>query len=359
MQTLVFVGNSKGGGVSVASLDARGKLGFADPVLAEEGISPLAPHPNGKFLYGAVTTRTPNEIVSFAIDHGARKLHPVASIPVPVDVTYLTVDPAGLNLLAASYGCGEVLAYALAPSGQAQPFPLSRLHPERNPHGVNCSADGRFVFVPALGHDQILQYAFDAASGRLTPNSPACLPCPRNAGPRHLAFSPDRRHVYALMELSGDVVTLAFDAAAGTLTRLDATALLPAERALPPSSYTPPLNAPAGPNSPVPVIWAADIGITPDGRFVYASERTNSTISCFARDIHSGRLDFAGVFDVERQPRSFSIEPWGKRMVVAGEKSGTLGVYAIDAATGGLSLLDRQNVGVAPNWVTTLMEMNG
>jgi 6-phosphogluconolactonase len=355
METLVFTGNSRKGGISVAAINELGKLVFADPVLPEEGVAPLALHPNQRFLYGVVRTRSPHELVTFAIDGAAKTLRPVGAIPVPVDITYLTVDPAGLNILAASYGGGETLVYALAPTGQAQPFPLSRLHPERNPHGINCTADGRFVFVPALGHDQIVQFAFDAASGRLTPNSPAALPFPRNAGPRHLVFSPDRRHVYALMELSGDVATLALDAATGTLTQLGSAALLPPERALPPSSYTPPTNAPAGPNSPTPVVWAADIGVTPDGRFVYASERTNSTVSCFRRDVYSGRLDFAGVFDVDTQPRSFAIDPWGRYLIAAGEKTGTLGVFAIDAATGGLSLLDRQDIGVAPNWVTVMV----
>jgi 6-phosphogluconolactonase len=355
MTPLVFVGNSKNGGISAATLNAQGKLAFADPVLPAEGIAPLALHPNGQFLYAAVRTRTPNEIVTFAIDRAAQTLHPVAAIPTPVAVTYLSVDPSGLNLFVASYGDGEILVYALAPTGQAQPFPLTRLHPERNPHGINCTPGGKHVLVPALGHDQILQYEFDAASGRLTPNRPSGISFPRNAGPRHLAFSPDRRQVYALMELSGEIATLDLNAESGTLTQRGMVAMLPPERPLPPSSYTPPKNNVAGGNSPTPVMWAADIGITPDGRFVYASERTHSTISCFRRDMYSGRLDFASITDVEKQPRSFSIDPWGRHMFVAGEQSGTLGAYAIDAETGALTLLDSREIGEAPNWVATLV----
>lgn len=358
MKTFIFVGNSKKGGISLAQLTENGVLAFAPPVLPEEGLAPLALHPNQKFLYAAARTRSPHELITFAIDRGgdtAPTLHPIAFTQVPADLTYLTVDPSGLNLLSVSYANGEILAHALAPTGQVQPFPLTRLHPERNPHGINCTADGKHVFVPALGRDEILQFTFDAQTGTLTPNSPAALPFPKNAGPRHLAFSPDRRQVYALMELSGEITTLALDSATGTLTPQSSVALLPPERTLPPSSYTPPRNAVAGGNSPAPVMWAADIGITPDARFVYASERTNSTISCFRRDPYSGRLDFADIFDVEAQPRSFSIDPWGRYLVVAGEKSGTLGSYAINPETGALSLRDRQKIGEAPNWVTTMI----
>jgi 6-phosphogluconolactonase len=102
-------------------------------------------------------------------------------------------------------------------------------------------------------------------------------------------------------------------------------------------------------------VWAADIGITPDGRFVYASERTNSTISCFRRDIYSGRLDYAGIFDVDAQPRSFAIDSTGRHLIVAGEKSGTLGAFAIDVETGALARTDSQTIGDAPNWVCTLL----
>ncbi len=189
MKPLILTANSQKGGISVATLRDRNKLAFAPSVLPEEGIAPLALHPNRRFLYAAVRTRTPNEILTFAIDAAGETLHLLASIPVPVDVTYLAVDPAGLTLLAVSYGDGEILAYALSPDGFAQTNPLSRLHPERNPHGVNCSADGKFVFIPALGHDQILQYRFDAASGALTPNSPPSLPFPRNAGPSSCLFA--------------------------------------------------------------------------------------------------------------------------------------------------------------------------
>lgn len=357
MKTLVFTANSKKGGISVATLDEHGKLVFAKPVLEKEGVAPLAVHPNQRFLYAAVRTREPNEIVSFAIDPAADTLHLIGAAPLPagVGVAYLSVDPTGMNLLSASYAAGEVFVHAIAPGGQAQAAPLTRLHPERNPHGINCSPDGKFAFVPALGQDRVLQYRFDAASGSLTPNAPAGLAFPRNAGPRHLIFSPDRRHAYVLTELSGRVATLAFDAANGTLSHLGDVALLPPERALPASSYTPPRNANAGGNSPVPVMWAADIGATPDGRFVYASERTNSTISCFARDIYSGRLDFVSITEVEAQPRGFAIDPWGRYLLVSGEKSGGLGVFAINRDTGALSFIDRHDTGEAPNWVSVIV----
>jgi 6-phosphogluconolactonase len=96
---------------------------------------------------------------------------------------------------------------------------------------------------------------------------------------------------------------------------------------------------------------AADIHATPDGRFLYASVRNTSTLAAYAIDAATGLLTLAGHFDVPRQPRGFAIDPSGRYLLCAGQLSHTLAVYEIDAASGRLTKLNEQAMGRGPNWV--------
>ena len=117
---------------------------------------------------------------------------------------------------------------------------------------------------------------------------------------------------------------------------------------------------PAGGAAPVdttPRIWASDIHVTPDGKFLYMAERTSNSITAFACDPATGKLAFAGNFVVEKQPRGFNIEPRGRFMVVAGEKANEVGVYAIDSARGSLTRVKHAASGQGANWVE-IVEFN-
>ena len=98
-------------------------------------------------------------------------------------------------------------------------------------------------------------------------------------------------------------------------------------------------------------IWAADIHLTPDGKFLYISERTSNSIGAFGVDAGSGRLTFLSATATEKQPRGFAIEASGRFMVVSGEKSDTVSVYAIDRASGALKLTGKAPAGKGANWV--------
>lgn len=99
-------------------------------------------------------------------------------------------------------------------------------------------------------------------------------------------------------------------------------------------------------------IWAADIQITPNGRFLYASERTLSTLAIFAVDGVTGKPTYLKSAETEKQPRGFRIDPRGRYLIAAGEKSDQIAVYRIDEANGDLKLLRRYSVGAGANWVT-------
>jgi 6-phosphogluconolactonase len=177
-------------------------------------------------------------------------------------------------------------------------------------------------------------------------NTPPLVQLKAGSGPRHLVLSPDNRFVYVLNELTATVTTLALDSQSGLLRELDSVSTLPPDSKLRPGAPRP---TPARDVSSD--IWASDLHLTPDGRFLYAAERTSSTIGALAVDSASGRLSYLASTATEKQPRGFAIDPTGRFMIVSGEKSDTISSYAIDASGGALDLLGRYPTGKGSNWV--------
>jgi 6-phosphogluconolactonase len=97
--------------------------------------------------------------------------------------------------------------------------------------------------------------------------------------------------------------------------------------------------------------WAADLHLTPDGRFLYASERTSSTLTGFRVDAATGQLSLIGSVPTEKQPRGFAIDPSGRWLAAVGEMSDGMSVYAIDQSSGALEKPAIYAVGKKPNWV--------
>jgi len=97
-----------------------------------------------------------------------------------------------------------------------------------------------------------------------------------------------------------------------------------------------------------------DIHITPDGRFLYASERTTSTLTAYKVDASSGKLTTIGSVPTEKQPRGFHIDPAGRYLAAVGELSDSMTVYAIDQSSGALGKLKSYPTGKKPNWVEFL-----
>jgi 6-phosphogluconolactonase len=98
-------------------------------------------------------------------------------------------------------------------------------------------------------------------------------------------------------------------------------------------------------------IWASDLHVTPNGRFLYAAERTGSSIGGFSVDSATGKLTYLGSTPTEKQPRGFQIDSTGRFMVVSGEKSDTLSAYSIDPSSGALKLIGKYPTGKGSNWV--------
>jgi 6-phosphogluconolactonase len=205
-----------------------------------------------------------------------------------------------------------------------------------------------------IGSDQVFQFLFDEKTGRLTANTPPVLQLKQGTGPRHLIVSRDNRFIYLLSELTGTVTTLALDQNTGLLTERDFVSVLPPETKLVPGVPRGAVGTPSANQAPRNTdndIWAADLHLTPNGRFLYACERTTSTIGAFRVDEASGKLSYIGSTPTEKQPRGFNIDPTGQFLLASGEQSDMLSVYTIQAESGALTAIGRYPTGKGANWV--------
>lgn len=333
--TVVYVSNADSKDINVLSLDPRtGDLAAIETATvttagpATSGSMPLAISPGKKFLYAALRFE-PYTVVTFGIDPKTGKLQQLGTAPLPDSMAYIATDKTGKHLLAASYGGHKLSVNPIGPQGTV--LANTTIIPTgKNAHAVLTDPSNKYLFATNLGSDAILQRKFDAKTGAVSDNAPAAVITKPGAGPRHFVFHPDNKHVYLINELDGSIYAYRFDAGKGTLTEIQTVS------ALPPGFQGKP--------------WAADLHITPNGKFLYGTERTSSTIAGFAVDA-SGKLTPIGSVETEKQPRGFAIDPRGRYLLAVGQVSNGLTAYAIDANSGKLTRLKQYPVGKNPQWV--------
>jgi len=347
--TFVYISNSEDGDIGMYTLNSDGSLQPGQRFKAEKIVMPMTVSPDNRFLIAAVRSK-PFSAYTYSIDSGTGALKLVGTGPLAESFPYISLDRSGRYLLGASYGANLVSVNPVGPDGRVGP-PLQTIPTARNAHAIRSDNTNRFVFVPHLGTDQIFQFLFDDKTGRLAANTPPVLQLKAGTGPRHLITSADNRFVYLLNELTATVTTLALDDKTGLLTELGSASALPPDSKL----------VPGAPRGAVGVagavardtsndIWASDLRLTPNGKFLYAAERTSSAIGAFAVD-STGKLIYLGSTPTEKQPRGFSIDRTGRFMVVSGEKSDTISAYAIDPSSGALKPIGKYSTGKGSNWV--------
>jgi 6-phosphogluconolactonase len=333
--TFAYVGNADSNDISVFRLELKtgemmsvqtaGFVGVEKP----GGSTPLAVSPDRHVLIAGVRSQ-PYSAISFAVDPRTGMLKHIGNGPLADSMANIATDRSGKFLLSASYGGNKVAVNPIEANGVIG-APSQVTATGLNAHAILPDPDNRFVFATNLGSDQVLSFKFDAATGALTANDPPMIKVPEKSGPRHFVFHPNGKFVYLIHELNGDVAAFAYDASKGAWHEVQRTTALPAGFDGKP--------------------WAADIHLTPDGRFLYASERTTSTLTAFRVDAMSGRLTTIGSVPTEKQPRGFNIDPSGRYLVAVGELSDSMTVYDIDQSTGALTKLKSYAVGKKPNWV--------
>jgi len=348
--TYVYVSNAEDGDIGMYSLQSDGSLHPGPRYKAEKIVMPMTVSPDKRYLVAAVRSK-PFSAYTYAIDRASGALRLVGTGPLAESFPYISFDRSGRYLLGASYGANLVSVNPVGTDGRVGQ-PMQVIPTARNAHAIRTDNTNRFVFVPHLGTDQVFQFLFDEKSGRLTANTPPVAQLKAGTGPRHLVTSPDNRFVYVLNELTATVTTLSLDAKTGLLTEVSSAGALPPDSKLVPGAPRGAVGvAGAPPRNVDNDIWASDLHVTPNGKFLYAAERTSSAIAAFGVDSATGKLTYLGSTPTEKQPRGFRIDPSGRFMIVSGEKSDTISAYAIDPSSGALKETGKYPAGKGANWV--------
>ena len=333
--TFVYVGATNSNEIHVLALDP--KSGDLTPVeqvtmpgiTKTDGSTPMAISPDKRFLF-AGTRGDPKVAASFKIDPASGKLTHIANGPLADSMAYIVTDRTGKFLLSASYPGHKISVNPIAPDGTVQP-PKQVMPTQPNAHSILTDASNRHVLVPSLGGDIVHQLNFDAATGTLSDNTPPSVAVKAKAGPRHFRFHPNGNLVYLLTELDASLYVFDYDAEKGTLTQKQMVSALPA-------GYS-------------GKVWAADLHLTPDAKYLYASERGTSTLAAFKVDSANGTVTLIDHYPTEQQPRGFKIDPSGNYLLAVGQLSDSMTTYRIDGATGKLAKLKQYPMGKNPNWV--------
>jgi 6-phosphogluconolactonase len=353
-KTYVYVSNAQDGNIDAYTLDrGAGALTAIGKTEAGRLVMPMAVSPNKKRLYAAVRSE-PFRVITFEIDPQTGALSQKATAPLPDSMPYVSVDATGRYLFTASYGGDKIAVSPISENGLVETGAIQVIATGRNAHAILADRTNTFVYVPTLGANQILQFLFDPKTGKLTPNEPAAVMARPGDGPRHLVFSASNEHLYVLNELTGNITQFSIDPKKGTLTEVASVASVPAEAGLVPGVPQAPAGTSAtaaAPKDDRPKVWAADIQLMPNGKFLYSTERTLSKIALFSVAPGSGKLTYVTNFSTEKQPRGIKIDPSGTYLVASGEKSDRLAVYKIDQSNGQLTEIGRYPVGSGANWV--------
>ena len=328
--TYVFIGTytdeKPGKGIYIYRLDPKtGELNLVSN--AENLVNPsfLTISPNGRFLYACTDTRqvTPGNITAFTIDslHGKitvlNKRSSGGANPV-----YATVDRTGRFVITGNYTGGSVTALATDAQGLLQEpaqtiqFSDSSINRERQEkshiHSTFFSPDCDYLYTPDLGADKIRVFRFDAANAKpLTEMDRLTAKTEPGSGPRHMAFHPNKKVAYCIEEMGGMVSVYAYDH--GKLTRIQRV-LSNAKTA---KDYS-----------------SADIHVSPDGLFLYTSNRVENTISIFSIGLN-GTINLIGHESTYGEtPRNFAIDPSGRFIIVANQTGNNIIVFSRDPKKG-------------------------
>lgn len=331
--TIVYVSNAESNDIQVLQLHPKtGELTLIEtvpiPGVVKSGMStPLAISPDRRFLFVA-TRGEPQAVLTFAIDGKSGKLKYIGSGPLVDSMPFIATDRTGRFLFAASFSGHKLTVNPIGPNNVIQ-LTQQVLENHTNAHSLMADKQNRFVLAMTMGNDLVNVFKFNAKTGKLEPHTTVAVKA--KTGPRHFVFHPNGKLVYLLGELDATVHVFEWDARQGQLKeKQSVSALLPGTTGR---------------------IAAADIHVTPNGKFLYATERTSNTLAGFKINAKDGTLSLIEFVPTETQPRTFSIDSSGRYLLVAGQRSHRLSSYQIDARTGKLTKLKEYSMGKNPTWI--------
>ncbi len=283
----------------------------------------LAISKDQKFVYAVNENHGDNggDVSAFSLDKTKGELTFLNKQPSGGDdPCYVAIDSTGKNVVVANYSGGNVSVLKTNADGSLKPvlqnimydgYGVNVTRQEMpHPHSTVFSNDEKNMFVPNLGNDRLYRYTFNAndAANPLTSMDPPYYEIPDNSGPRHITFHPNGKYVYLVNELSGNVMVYANNN--GVLTEIQTIV----------SDNT---NSKTDKGS-------ADIHITPDGKFLYTTNRATANDIAMFKVGTDGKLTENGHQAVGMHPRNFMIDPTGRFLLVANRDSNSIQIFIIN-----------------------------
>ncbi len=310
------------------------KTGGLQPVHTTTGVENpffLAVSPDQKFLFSTHAENfggtVPEQLAAYAIMGRSGQLQLLNRQSAQgTAACYLDIDATGKCLLVANYSSGSVASLPVHTDGtlgeaaslmqHAGSSVNSSRQKEPHAHSFVVSPDNRFAFAADLGIDQILCYRLDSTTARLTPNRQPFARTPPGAGPRHLTFDPAGKRMYVINELSNSVTVYDYVGDSGLLIEQQTISTLPAD--FHGESY------------------CADLKITPNGKFLYGTNRGHDSLAAY-RIGDDGRPTLIAIEPSRgKGPQNLLITPDGQWLLCANMPGNNLAVFKIDAESGNL-----------------------
>ncbi len=253
---------------------------------------------------------------------------------------YVSLSKNGKFLLAANYVGGNVAVFPIARDGKLgaavalEQHRGSSVNHDRqeaaHAHSILLDNNNKFAYSCDLGADKIFIYNFDEQTGKLAPNTAQpFLQTKAGAGPRHLTFHQNEKFVFVINELDSTITALSCDKNSGALQEIQTVSTLPAG-----------FN---GANT------CADIHLTPNGNFLYGSNRGHDSIVSFKVDRQTGKLEYIEhIATGGKKPRNFAIDPTGNFLLAANQDSDNISVFKIDETSGQLKIIGQTSGVPAP-----------
>lgn len=354
---------SNGEGIYRFEMDAAtGAL--TDRALAAKTSDPswIAIHPSKRFLYAV------NEVSDFHGNSGSVSAFSIDSLSGDLTALnvvssegagpcYLSIDAEGKHAFVANYGGGSTAVFPIRDDGSLEPatdvhhdsghvgalkakdapmgsFAVSG-HDAPHAHMIAPDPQGKFVLATDLGQDRIYTYRFDREKGALRLVEGANFEAmPTGDGPRHFAFHPNGRWLYAIEEEASTVVVFDYAAETGTLSAKQTISSLPPGFA--------------------GTSFASEILVSPDGKLVYAGNRLHDTIAVFAI-VAGGMLKWVGESSTMGDyPGQCRIDPSGNFLYACNRKSDSITCFRIHRATGMLTFTGQYTGVGSPASITFL-----
>ena len=297
-----------------------------------------------RFLYAVNAVNDPAATVTaFSMDPASGAIDQLGQVPSGgAGPAYISVDATGHAAFVANYFGSSVASYRIQPDGKlSQPVTTIDFKDKQkfgsrgpnavrqdipHPHCATVSPDDRFLLVCDLGSDAISVFAIDSETGHLTTTDPHLFEVRRGSGPRHVVFHPNGRWIYGINELDSTI-----DLFLWTQT----------------SSLTNPQGLVVNTNFhiktiaddfPVDKNTAAEVAVSPDGNFLYASNRGEDTLVVFSIRPKKGDLQLVQRISCGgKGPRQFTLDPTAQWLVCGNQDSASVTVFRRDAATGKLT----------------------